>query len=184
MLVEEELTVPPERDRLEDLMDSAFIGSTAASRSDDPDLPPGLLHLHVPQASQTSSTSAVVRGTWASARLGDEIYGYAWMDNGPTYFLSTFHKAADATQVQRRVKRQGVVTFDAPLVASDYNENMGGVDLSDQKRAAYTCTRRYATRSRCAARHLLSHCERHLFLGAFSHALLTPIATSSGGMVL
>jgi len=73
------------------------------------------------------------------------MYGFAWMDNGPTYFLSTFHSPTEQVSLHRRVKRLGERDFEGPRVAADYNANMGGVDLSDQKRAAFTCTRRYVT---------------------------------------
>ena len=64
----------------------------------------------------------------------------AWRDKKSIFFLSTSCENVIST-TNRRIK--GVETvLSCPLVAKDYNNHMGGVDLADQLRQYYKVSRR------------------------------------------
>lgn len=64
-----------------------------------------------------------------------------WKDKRDVYFLSTIHR--DETEsVTRRAKGGGEEIVIKPLIVTDYNQNMSGVDISDQLMVYYACGRR------------------------------------------
>ncbi|KAK6470125.1 piggyBac transposable element-derived protein 4-like [Huso huso] len=83
--------------------------------------------------------------TWEKkAKCGDmrwhrmeegNILAMQWKDSRTVTVLSTLHRATDAVTIQRHVKENGkwtVKDVQQPLAIHDYNQNMGGVDKSDQ----------------------------------------------------
>ena len=64
-----------------------------------------------------------------------------WKDKKNVSFLNNIY-SQNETQVNRRQRDGSVVPVTSPLCAAGYNMHMGGVDLADQKRKAYTCSRK------------------------------------------
>ncbi|XP_049873098.1 piggyBac transposable element-derived protein 4-like isoform X1 [Pectinophora gossypiella] len=61
-----------------------------------------------------------------------EVSATIWKDNKPVTLLSTYVGALPVTTVQRYDKKQKKrVDIDCPKVITEYNANMGGVDLMD-----------------------------------------------------
>ncbi|XP_065057630.1 piggyBac transposable element-derived protein 4-like [Rhopilema esculentum] len=59
-----------------------------------------------------------------------------WKDSKPVYFLSSIHDATLGKPVTRNLKKNGKyekVQIACPILVSDYNTNMAGVDKSDQQ---------------------------------------------------
>jgi hypothetical protein len=50
--------------------------------------------------------------------------------------------AQEETWVNRRQCDGSLVAVTSPVCAAGYNMHMGGIDLADQKRKAYTCSRK------------------------------------------
>jgi len=79
-------------------------------------------------------------------RMNEPILAQVWMDSKPVNFLTTLHRPVfdDATPDNQRIvkrkgkkgERQGIEVSCLPCVR-DYNQNMGGVDLSDQMMKYY-----------------------------------------------
>ena len=68
-----------------------------------------------------------------------------WMDKEMVSMLSTFHN--DDMIVKRRRTRSadtGIEEITKPVMIEDYNQNMGGVDLSDQMLQSYGYLHRLA----------------------------------------
>ncbi len=101
---------------------------------------------------------------WGSlyAVVVDDVLCLAWQDNNLVLALSTIHSPTDF--IERERKRPGEKSTNAEIVRKvfdgvpkkkltipsfidDYNYNMGGVDIAEQHRAAYTT-------------HLVSHCNQ------------------------
>ncbi|XP_067099761.1 piggyBac transposable element-derived protein 4-like isoform X1 [Osmerus mordax] len=80
------------------------------------------------------------RGDMRWCRIEGNILLIQWRDTRAVTCLSNFHSANDATETTRFVKNGGnwtKVVSPQPIVISDYNKNMGGVDRSDQMIKAY-----------------------------------------------
>ena len=59
-----------------------------------------------------------------------------WRDSKPVYFLSSIHNATLGKPVTRNLKKNGKyekIQITCPILVSDYNTNMAGVDKSDQQ---------------------------------------------------
>lgn len=63
-----------------------------------------------------------------------------WYDNKDVYALSTVH-GGNITKVRRRVDGE-MRDVDCPVIISDYNKYMGGVDLADQAMCYYSVGRK------------------------------------------
>nr|XP_055049758.1 piggyBac transposable element-derived protein 4-like [Misgurnus anguillicaudatus] len=76
----------------------------------------------------------------------DDLLFVEWKDTREVVMCSSFHSANGDRTVQRKVKTrdQGWVQMSVPIpsVVSDYNKNMGGVDLSDALISYYTVLRK------------------------------------------
>ena len=86
----------------------------------------------------------VQRGESRWERDGD-ILAMQWKDNKTVSFLSTIHEANKQGMVHRRSKNNGVYTrlnIPQPDLVKSYNQNMGGVDQSDQHIAKNTTLRK------------------------------------------
>ena len=62
------------------------------------------------------------------------------------HFVDTICKDERMDVVSRRLPDGSCIDVACPLAVKLYNQNMGGVDLADQMRKSYACTRRSRTR--------------------------------------
>ena len=66
-----------------------------------------------------------------------------WMDNKSVILLSNYFNPKETQQIERRVKgSKDKVKVACPSVIQEYNQFMGGVDLSDQMKVTYEVDRR------------------------------------------
>ena len=73
----------------------------------------------------------------------DSISATKWMDNKAVMLLSNYHDPSDVYQIQRRVKgSKDKMQVSCPTVIHEYNQYMGGVDLSDQMKVYYQVDQR------------------------------------------
>jgi hypothetical protein len=71
--------------------------------------------------------------------FSDDVFLCTWRDSIEFHLLSTCH-GAESGQVERRQSGvAGFVTKEAPLVAVDYNKNMGACDQCNALRERYSC---------------------------------------------
>ena len=65
-----------------------------------------------------------------------------WMDNKSVILLSNYFNPKETQQIERRVKgSKDKVKVTCPSAIQEYNQFMGGVDLSDQMRVTYEVDR-------------------------------------------
>ena len=70
------------------------------------------------------------------------------MDNKSVILLSNYFNPKETQQIERRVKgSKDKVKVTCPSVIQEYNQFMGGVDLSDQMKVTYEVDRRSKFRS-------------------------------------
>lgn len=73
----------------------------------------------------------------------DDVYtGAIWFDSGKCAALSTKHDGLPSVTTRKAKSEADRVPRPCPDLFHLYNQYMGGVDLADQKRAAYTCRQR------------------------------------------
>lgn len=72
-----------------------------------------------------------------------------WKDKKPVYFLSTQSNPVGDERVNRRQRDGSIVEVPSVPVVKSYNNNMGGVDLSDQLRGYYMTGRKSKKWWRC-----------------------------------
>ena len=72
------------------------------------------------------------------SKMVNTVEAVVWKDKKNVAFLNNIYGQSE-TQVNRK-QCNGSVT--SPVCAAGYNTYMGGVDLADQKRKAYTCSRK------------------------------------------
>ena len=66
----------------------------------------------------------------------NDLSAINWMDNKSVILLSNYFNAKETQQIERRVKgSKDKVT--CPSVIQEYNQLMGGIDLSDQMKVTY-----------------------------------------------
>lgn len=75
-------------------------------------------------------------------KVKDGIAAVQWMDKKPVNFLSSAHTPRHTTTVLRRLQNGKRVDVHCPIVVSDYNKFMGGVDRFDQYRERYETGRK------------------------------------------
>ena len=72
---------------------------------------------------------------------------FVWKDRKPVYFVNTICDYNTMGVVARKLGDGSSIDVSCPTAVKLYNQNMGGVDLADQLRGAYTCsTRKSRTR--------------------------------------
>lgn len=128
-------TSPP---LLRDLKRLGFLGcGTTANRK------------HFPKEIKTAKTwsKSVSRGKQRWQRFDGDILGIQWKDNKTVNILSTIHNGNCSVSCKRRAKdpRTGNFTIKIlkqPEAIRDYNNNMKGVDQSDQLIGSYSVLRK------------------------------------------
>ena len=77
-------------------------------------------------------------------QFSENIAAVKWFDNRGVTLVGTALEGCDQiSSVSRRAKGQSSkVTVPCPKMVKDYNSNMGGVDLLDQKTAVYRLDRK------------------------------------------
>ncbi|XP_039504222.1 piggyBac transposable element-derived protein 4-like isoform X3 [Pimephales promelas] len=88
-----------------------------------------------PRATKNAMTKKDPRGTIRWIRDGPLVF-VKWMDAREVSICSTIHPAFSGNTVERRVRRTDgswkAKSIPCPTPITEYNKNMGGVDLSDQ----------------------------------------------------
>ena len=81
----------------------------------------------------------VIIGNKKNLQRGDSVYvcsenisAVMWMDRRPIYFMSTCHDPQQKATVSRRDKQGHAEQVACPVLAQQYNLNMGGCDKNDQ----------------------------------------------------
>ena len=70
-----------------------------------------------------------------------------WMDTRSVILLSNFHCPNAISNVTRREKKSSQkIRLSCPVMVSDYNAHMGGVDLTDQLKVTYELDRKHSFR--------------------------------------
>ena len=121
---------------LANLSDSKIycVGTVAANRKEYPKF-------------TKSEVTALERGQHIATQvLAEKVHCFVWKDRKPVYFVDTICKTDHTDVVSRRLPDGSSIDVACPLAVKLYNQNMGGVDLADQLRKSYTCTRKSRTR--------------------------------------
>ena len=73
----------------------------------------------------------------------NNLLAIKWMDNKSVMLLSNYFNPKEMQHIERRVKgSKDKVKVTCPSVIQEYNQFMGGVDLSDQMKITYEVDRR------------------------------------------
>ena len=97
---------------------------------------------HFPRELQPAA-SALPRGQHVSSLVFDgKVQCLVWKDKKAVAFINTICDPNETTTVARRNLDGSQTQVSCPSAVKHYNANMGGVDLADQKRKAYTCTKK------------------------------------------
>ena len=73
---------------------------------------------------------------------GNNIHCFIWRDKKPIRFLNTIEDPRNADTVRRKMPDGTSVVVPCPTVVKLYNKYMDGVDMADQKRKLYSCSRK------------------------------------------
>ena len=65
-----------------------------------------------------------------------------WQDKKSVFFINTVYNPTDHTEVKGRNNDGSQTILQCPTTVKNYNQFMGGVDVADAKRKAYSCSRR------------------------------------------
>ena len=82
------------------------------------------------------------RGDHRSQIVSPGVQCFMWMDKKVVPFINTICNPSSLTTVKRKKKDGSTVNVSCPLSVQLYNKYMGGVDMADQLRKAYSCRRR------------------------------------------
>ena len=94
-----------------------------------------------------AQVKALKRGEHIAKQIiDDKVHCFIWRDRKPVAFVDTICDATDTSVVTRKLSDGSHADFSCPSSVRLYNQNMGGVDLADQMRRAYTCTRKSKSR--------------------------------------
>ena len=97
---------------------------------------------HFPRELQQLA-STLSRGEHVSAQIFDgKVQCLVWKDKKQVAFINTLCDPTEITTVARKNSDGSQMQAACPATVKLYNANMGGVDLADQKRKAYTCSRK------------------------------------------
>jgi len=94
---------------------------------------------HFPKFSK-SQVKALERGEHIASQV------IALFHLKPVAFNDTICDHTDTTSVSRKLADGSQADFSCPRLVTLYNQNMGGIDLADQLRRSYTCSRRSKSR--------------------------------------
>ena len=87
---------------------------------------------------------ALKRGEHIAKQVIDnKVHCFIWRDRKPVAFVDTICNATDTSVVTRKLSDGSHADFSCPSSVRLYNQNM---DLTDQMRRAYTCTRKSKSR--------------------------------------
>ena len=90
---------------------------------------------------------ALKRGEHIAAQVTPKnVQCFVWKDRKPVNFVNTICNYNSMGVVSRKLGDGSSIEVACPTAVKLYNQNMGGVDLADQLRGAYTCTRKSRTR--------------------------------------
>ncbi len=87
-----------------------------------------------------------IKGSEATTKLDQDFYDYrtcgpltsfVWKDKKVIIFLSTVHVTTGNLSVSRTARDESMVQVNCPPCLPDFQEFMGGVDLSDQRMSYY-----------------------------------------------
>ena len=88
---------------------------------------------------------ALKRGEHIAAQVTPKnVQCFVWKDRKPVYFINTICDYNSMGMVARKLGDGSSIDVSCPLAVKLCNQ-MGGVDLADQLRGAYTCTRKSRT---------------------------------------
>ena len=121
---------------LADLMDSKTycVATAVATRKEFPKF-------------DKSRVAALKRGQHIAKQVtAKKVQCFVWKDRKPVNFVNTLCNYDSIDVVSRKLKDGSYIDVACPLAVKLYNQNMGGVDLADQMREAYTCSRKSRTR--------------------------------------
>ena len=97
---------------------------------------------HFP-ANLTTQGRSLSRGQHVSSQVLDgKVQCFVWKDKNSVAFINTISNPDSITTVARKNSDGSRTDVPCPSSVKLYNMNMGGVDLADQKRKAYSCTRK------------------------------------------
>lgn len=94
---------------------------------------------HFPSAIKPDQHEKNARG-YSNFLFHNKLTATRWYDNKDVYALSTIYSDS-LTTVRRQVEKE-TKDIDCPLIISDYNKFMGGVDLADQAMCYYSVGRK------------------------------------------
>jgi len=77
----------------------------------------------------------------------DNLTAVWWKDRRDVYLMSTLHRKAVQTVMNRQKGAKDKTQMPCPAMIVDYNQNMGGVDLTDQHLSNYALGTRKTQKS-------------------------------------
>ena len=91
----------------------------------------------------TRDAQRMSRGDCVSSQVLDgKVECLVWKDKKPIAFINTISDPESFTTVAQKQSNGNRIDVTCPLSVKLYNANMDGVDLADQKRKLYSCTRK------------------------------------------
>jgi len=112
--------------------------SVATTRPDRVDFPREIIN--------KEAVAGASRGFTTSTILDNKVHCFVWLDRKPVFFIDTIFDYTTPTTVPRGLSDGTRINVSCPHGVMAYNESMGGVDLADQMRRFYTCSRKSSQR--------------------------------------